>query len=126
MQPLIESATGAAPHAQVMEVLNGIIDPCSAATAIPAGLVDMGLIRGLTFEPLAADAWHCSVKLCVTHAFCMMTGIFMNEIEKRLKGTSRVMEVTVELDCSTIWTEEFMSAEYRARLQSLRERRQLE
>lgn len=125
MQLPIEHGADCAPHAGIMEVLNGIIDPCSAATAIPAGLVDMGLIRALTFEPLGAGQWRCCVKLCVTHAFCMMTGIFMHEIEKRLQGRLRVMEVTVELDCSTIWTEEFMSAEYRARLETLRQRRQL-
>jgi metal-sulfur cluster biosynthetic enzyme len=133
VQPRPDSQAGPAtarsdtePRARILELLNSIVDPCSAASAVPAGLVDMGLIRSLSFEPLGPGRWCCQVKLCVTHAFCMMTGIFVNEIERRLGEHSQVGEVRVELDCSTIWTEDFMSQDYRARLRELRARRNIE
>jgi metal-sulfur cluster biosynthetic enzyme len=129
VQPLPDSisAVGRQPaealRAQILQTLNCIIDPCSAASAIPAGLVDMGLIRELSIEPGEDGGWRCRVKLCVTHALCMMTGVFINEIERRLGELTDVADVTVELDHSTIWTEELMSHDYRSRLQELRERR---
>lgn len=110
-------------RARILVTLNCIIDPCSAASAAAAGLVDMGLIRRLDLVPLDGGRWRCEVGLCVTHAFCMMTGIFVNEIERRLSGLDMLADVRVDLDCSTIWTEEFMSQDYRSRLQELRERR---
>src|SRR5207237_1059138 len=68
---------------ELLELLNGIVDPCSVATAMPAGLVDMGLIRAVEIGPGTTGGLRCSVQLCVTHAFCMMTGVFVHEIEKR-------------------------------------------
>ena len=112
-------------RAEVLQMLNTIIDPCSAATALPAGLVDMGLIRELNFEPCADERWRCSVRLCVTHAFCMMTGVFVNEIDRRLRSHTQLGEIAVELDYSTIWTEEHMSPQYRARLDAQRGERKL-
>jgi metal-sulfur cluster biosynthetic enzyme len=129
VQPLPDttSAVGLRPlealRAQVLQTLNGIIDPCSAASAIPAGLVDMGLIRQLSIETGTERGWRCEVKLCVTHALCMMTGVFVSEIERRLGELSDLTDVRVELDHATIWTEELMSEDYRSRLQELRERR---
>lgn len=125
MQPPIENEAAGALRAEILEVLNGVIDPCSAATAVPAGLVDMGLIRALRFEPLGENRWRCSVRLCVTHAFCMMTGVFVNEIGERLRRHSKLGEVEIDLDHSTIWTEELMSPQYRARLQAHRSKRRL-
>jgi len=127
VQPLPDKEGGAeALRTSVLEVLNSIIDPCSAASAIPAGLVDMGLIRRLTLEPREGARWRCRIELCVTHAFCMMTGIFVNEIERRLGAMEALAEVAVDLDCSTIWTEELMSHHYRSRLQELRGRSKIE
>jgi metal-sulfur cluster biosynthetic enzyme len=104
----------------LLDTLNGIVDPCSAATSLPAGLVDMGLIRSLVLKESADHGVHCSVSLCVTHAFCMMTGVFVHEIEKRLGAHPGVQEVEVLLDYRTIWTEDMMAESYRARLEEHR------
>ncbi len=40
-------------HRDVMAELNKIIDPCSVATALPAGMVDMGLVRSVRFLELS-------------------------------------------------------------------------
>jgi metal-sulfur cluster biosynthetic enzyme len=112
-------------RSELLQRLNQIIDPCSAATAVPAGLVDMGLIRELQVEPLENGGTRVDVKLCVTHAFCMMSAVFVNEVEKRLRATANVTQFEVTLDAGTIWTEDFMTPEYRSRLAEQRARKGL-
>lgn len=107
----------------ILEILNGIVDPCSAATALPAGLVDMGLIRAITLEGSSPGQIECSITLCVTHAFCMMTAVFVHEIQSRLASDARISEVQILLDHATVWTEELMSPQYRDRLERWRRER---
>lgn len=110
---------------QLFTKLNEIIDPCSIATALPAGLGDMGLIRSLEIETTDAGALRCRVELCVTHAFCMMSAVFVNEVEKRLRQVPELAEIDVTLDCRTVWTEDLMSPTYRERLEDQRRRKML-
>lgn len=112
-------------QAQLLEKLNQIIDPCSVATALPAGMVDMGLVRRLEVTTLPSGGVRVDVMICVTHAFCMMTGVFVNEVEKLMRGTPQVSEFDVTLDTRTLWTEELMTPEYRARLEEQRARKGL-
>lgn len=107
-----------------MHEINQIIDPCSIATALPAGLVDMGLLRDLRIDERDAGL-HVAVKLCVTHAFCMMPAIFVHEVEKRLRTLPDVASFAVELDGTTLWSEELMSPAYRNRLAAQRASRKL-
>lgn len=109
----------------LLHEINQVIDPCSISTALPAGLVDMGLLRELRIEELAAG-FHVEVKLCTTHAFCMMPAIFVHEVEKRLRAQPSVASFDVSLDGTTLWTEESMSADYRRRLAAQRIRKRLE
>jgi metal-sulfur cluster biosynthetic enzyme len=101
---------------RLMCQLNQIMDPCSIATALPAGLVDMGLVRSLEIEHSANGALHAQVKICITHPFCMMAAVFLHEVEKRLRQFPQIETFNVRLDESAMWTEEFMSDEYRKRL----------
>jgi metal-sulfur cluster biosynthetic enzyme len=103
-----------------MEELNQIIDPCSVATALPAGMVDMGLVRSLTFVELSGSRVHAKVKLCITHPFCMMSAVFINEVQKRLRTFSIIETYDVSLDEAVIWTEELFSPEYKKRLDAQR------
>lgn len=105
--------------------INQIIDPCSIATALPAGLVDMGLLRDLHIEPLTEGGTRVEVKLCVTHAFCMMPAIFVHEVEKRLRAIPAITSFEVTLDGTTLWSEDLMSPEYRAKLVAQRARKSL-
>jgi metal-sulfur cluster biosynthetic enzyme len=112
-------------ESELVASMNAIIDPCSAATATPAGLVDMGLLQSLECRPTADGRFRCTVRICVTHAFCMMVGLFVHEIETRLRADARIADVQVEIDHSIIWTEERLSPEYRARLEAQRRHRNL-
>jgi metal-sulfur cluster biosynthetic enzyme len=110
---------------RILGELNQIIDPCSRATAVPAGLVDMGLVRALDIQRSEDGAARVSVALCVTHPFCMMPAIFLHEVEKRLKTFPEIASSDVSLDVTTLWTEDLMSEEYRSKLAAQRSNKRL-
>ncbi len=110
-------------HRDVMAELNKIIDPCSVATALPAGMVDMGLVRSVRFLELSGGRLHANVKLCITHPFCMMAAVFTNEVQKRLRTFAAIETCEVSLDEAVIWTEDLLSPEYRSRLDAQRAQR---
>ncbi len=105
---------------RILGELNQIIDPCSRATAVPAGLVDMGLVRGLDIHRNDDGTARVTVSLCVTHPFCMMPAIFLHEVEKRLRTFPEIRSSDVSLDVTTLWTEDLMSGEYRSKLAAQR------
>ena len=108
----------------VDRILNGIVDPCSTAAGAPAGLVDMGLIRERSVEP-DGTGWQVRVRLSVTHPFCMMAAVFINDVEKRLRAMREWTLIDVRLDSKTIWSPEMMTPAYAARLEDVRQRKGL-
>jgi hypothetical protein len=52
-----------------------------------------------------------------------MAGIFLNEVEKRLRALPSIVEVDASIDSAITWKPELMSADYRARLAAVREAR---
>ena len=101
--------------AAVWRSLNEITDPCSVAARAPAGLVDMGLIRRVELVPVA-EGLRADVLVAVTHPFCMMSGVFLNEVQSRLRLLDGIVEVDAQLDVETMWTPTMMTPEYRQRL----------
>ena len=97
--------------------LNEILDPCSVATGVKAGLVDLGLIRTLLFEPLKAGGYRAVTQVTVTHPFCTMAAVFLKEVRSHLLALDGVEDVEATLDEKTMWTPEMMSPEYRKRLE---------
>jgi metal-sulfur cluster biosynthetic enzyme len=116
-------------HERVIEQmrleLNSIIDPCSVTAGAPAGLVEMGLVREARVEVLEQGGFRAHVRICVTHPFCLMAAVFLNEVEKRLRTLPDLKELDVSMDSSTLWTPDLMSPEYRVRLDSVRKSRRL-
>src|SRR5580658_3646622 len=92
----IRSAAGsleAAPLDPTLAViLNEIIDPCSAAAGVPAGLVDMGLVREATLTSLPDGGCRATVRISVTHPFCLMAAVFLGDVEKRVRLLPEVRE----------------------------------
>jgi metal-sulfur cluster biosynthetic enzyme len=107
----------------VSRELNAIVDPCSMTTGAPAGLLDMGLVREASLHPLTDGGYRVRVRISVTHPFCLMAGIFLNEVEKRLRALPSIVEVDASIDSAITWKPELMSADYRARLAAVREAR---
>jgi metal-sulfur cluster biosynthetic enzyme len=101
-------------EARISELLNAIIDPCSVAAGTPAGLGDMGLIRALTITDTEAGA-HVAVTLAVTHPFCMMSAVFVNEARTQLLEQPDITSVDVGLDGAFLWTEDDYSPAYAER-----------
>ena len=103
--------------------INQIVDPCSIATALPAGIVDLRLLRSLDIDQLPDGRLRVAVKICVTHPFCAMSAVFLHEVEKCLKAFEVIEHLDVCLDQSTFWTESFMSSAYKSRLAEERARK---
>lgn len=98
--------------AEVREVLNAIVDPCSAAMAEPIGIADMGLV-----EDIRVDGGRVDVVLVPTSPHCLFVALFEDELEKRLSALPWVETVGVELDEGTIiWDERRMTEATRERL----------
>jgi metal-sulfur cluster biosynthetic enzyme len=110
-------------EATIRQILNEIVDPCSRAAGAPAGLVDMGMIPTITLSDSSNDQIEVGVKLIVTHPFCMMSSIFINEIDQKLSALPGISKVKVEFDASDFWTPDLMSEDYRQRLEANRARR---
>lgn len=106
----------------VLAALNEIRDPCSCSAGVPAGLVDMGLVRdvGLT---ASQDGTRVRVKIGVTEPSCLMIAPFANEARKRLRALPGVAEVEVELAHELNWSPADMTPEYRERLRAHRAHR---
>jgi metal-sulfur cluster biosynthetic enzyme len=110
-------------EADLRSLLDEIVDPCSRAAGAPAGISEMGMIPSIAIDARDDGRVDIGVKLLVTHPFCMMSTIFINEIDQRLSAIETVATVRVELDTSDVWTPNLMSEDYRARLDAQRARR---
>jgi metal-sulfur cluster biosynthetic enzyme len=98
--------------------INEIVDPCSAATGCPIGLIDMGIARVTSVE-------NGVVHLLISPTFpgCRFAPIFEGEIRERLNALDWCTEVTIEYtDLTDIWTEDRMSEAARARLRAHRQK----
>jgi metal-sulfur cluster biosynthetic enzyme len=96
----------------VREQINGVLDPCSRAMAVPTGIADMGIV-----EDVRIDGGRVHVQLLPTSPHCLFLGLFEAEIETRVKALPWVERVSVELTVGAeIWTEERMERGARERL----------
>jgi metal-sulfur cluster biosynthetic enzyme len=102
--------------------LEAIVDPCSAASGAPAGLVSMGLIKEVVIEQRTAGA-HVHVTLCITEPGCLMGALFQLTAERQLAELPGVANVEVHIDHGHVWGPERMTPEYRRRLADVRARR---
>ena len=106
----------------VRAVLNSIIDPCSRAAGVPAGIVEMGLIRSLEVRQEPAGA-SITVTIRVTEPGCLMAYPFANEARKRLETLPGIASIAVKIDHVCDWEPAAMSPEYHARLEAHRAQR---
>ena len=106
--------------------LNGIVDPCSITAGAPAGLVDMGLVSKAEIEPRDEGGLRAVIEIGITHPFCMMAGVFLNEVRQRVGALDGIEEVVVSLDSDTVWTPALMTEDYRARLANVRTAKQID
>ena len=102
--------------AEVKEILNSIVDPCSAGAATPIGLVDMGIV-----ESVEVEGGVVRIALLPTFAGCLYVGIFKAEIERRMQGIAWCSSLSMQVvDASVLWDESRISDAARRRLEERR------
>jgi len=87
-------------RAAILACLDTIVDPCSAATVEPMGLVSMGLIREVHLSPDGAVV----VDLRLTSPACFMIAYLSTEADKRISALPGVASVRVVPDEGLDWT----------------------
>jgi metal-sulfur cluster biosynthetic enzyme len=107
---------GAVTEAQVRDVLNGILDPCSIAAGVPAGMADMGMITDIQIRADGTGGHRVGVAIGLTDPACVLLGSFANEARERLTGLSGVTAVDVTLDHELEWTPGRLAPHYQRRL----------
>jgi metal-sulfur cluster biosynthetic enzyme len=98
----------------VWQRLGGIIDPCSAASAQPLSILEMGLVKDVGYRD-----GEVTVHLRLTSPCCGMGWYFLQQADRRLADLPGVERVTVTLDNGLEWTPALMTPparEARARL----------
>jgi len=100
---------------QVIAALDEIVDPCSAAAGMPAGLAAMGIV-----DAVAVEGGSVTVRLLPTFAGCLFAGLFADEAERRIGALAWCDGIAVELAGDAVWTEDRMSPALRRRREGLR------
>ena len=106
VDPAIEAAVRAA--------LDAVVDPCSEVAGVPAGLLEMGLVRDLDIEAVDAGAT-VRVTIGVTEPTCLMGPALASGARDRVSAVPGVTRVEVTL-CDDDWMPSDMAPAYRARL----------
>jgi metal-sulfur cluster biosynthetic enzyme len=99
----------------VRAALDDVHDPCSEAAGVPAGLVEMGLVRALDVDP-SPDGVVVRVAIGVTEPTCLMGPSLATGARRRLEAMPGVARVDVTLSDDPDWAPSDMSPEYQARL----------
>ena len=109
---------------RIRALANEIVDPCSAAQAIPVGLVDMGLLLGVDVAPAAAGgagagapgAVDVTLRLRVTNPGCFYVVFFERELRARIKALPEVASLALQWDDAWDWTPDEIAPHVRDQL----------
>ena len=95
------SADPNAPYdeARVWEQLRTVYDP-----EIPVNIVDLGLVYGLTSEPLPQGGHKVSIRMTMTAPGCGMGDIIKRDVEQKVASVPGVGEVHVEIVLDPPWS----------------------
>ena len=104
----------------VRRALETIIDPCSQAMGVPAGLMSLGLVRDIAVDERLDGGACVRVTLCITEPGCLMAALFQEMAQRELLRLPGVGEVDIVVDHGHIWDPEQMEPGYRRRLSEVR------
>lgn len=99
-------ATTVVEQLAVLDCLDTIVDPCSAASVAPMGLVSMGLVRQVRISPTG----EVDVDLRLTSPSCFMIAYLSTESVKRVGALPGVSAVRVHPDEGLDWSPELINA----------------
>ena len=101
---------------EVVSRLQGITDPCSAATNVPLSIVEMGMV-----ENVELDSGNVVVALRMTSPLCHALPYFQMEIERVLAGIPGIGTVTCTFDHGGNWQPDHMTVVARRKLADRRD-----
>lgn len=104
---------------RIRALANEIVDPCSAAQAIPVGLVDMGLLLGVDTAPAAGGAEGAvdvTLRLRVTNPGCFYVVFFERELRARIEALPEVASLALRWDDAWDWTPDEIAPHMREQL----------
>ena len=81
-------------------------------------VVELGVIRGVAFEPLPGGGERVTVELLPTFVGCPAIGVMREQIEERLRAMKLATEVAVNVSFAEPWTSERISPEGREKLRA--------
>lgn len=96
---------------QIHRVLDRIQDPCSVATSVPMGLVEMGLVKSVE----VTEAGEVTVQLRLTSPFCEMLPFMKAEAIRGIGALEGVAAVTVHHDAGLDWDHDLIAPAARHR-----------
>ncbi len=99
--------------------LEAIVDPCSAASGAPAGLISMGLVGDVKIEEREQGA-HVDVTLYLTEPGCIVGAIFQVTAQRELAALPGIESADVQIDHAYLWDPTQMTPAYQARLAEFR------
>lgn len=95
----------------VWDVLRQCYDP-----EIPINIVELGLIYGLTLEPLDSGGVDVAIEMTLTAPGCGMGQVLADDVDMRVRSLPGVHDVRVELTFDPPWSPDRMSEEGRLEL----------
>ena len=101
---------------EVMTRLQGIVDPCSAATNVPLSVVEMGMIDKVEFA-----SGNVVVAFRMTSPLCHALPYFEMEVERVLGGMPGIDAVSCTFDHGANWEPDDMTAGAKQKLADRRE-----
>src|SRR5581483_8647633 len=91
--------TGPPSREQVLACLDRVIDPCSAASASPMSIVEMGLIRELRIT----DDGDVAVSLRLSSPSCYMVSYMASHAKQYISELPGVRHIEVDADAGLDW-----------------------
>ncbi|GAC1574612.1 MAG: hypothetical protein NVS3B24_01990 [Candidatus Dormibacteria bacterium] len=116
----VEATPTRALEAAILVEIDKIVDPCSACSVAPMGLVEMGLVAKVEISPEG----EVDVRLRLTSPTCQMVMYMAKEIISFVSRLPGVAEVRVHADAGIDWDPDMIAPaaaqRRRERLQMLR------
>jgi metal-sulfur cluster biosynthetic enzyme len=106
---------------RVSEALQQVLDPCSVGRGVPAGLVDMGMVKGMALGATPDGRSLLTLELRITSPACTFQPYFEQRVREQLATVAQLDEVRIEWDREFDWSDDDMSPGLKQRLRQKRE-----
>jgi metal-sulfur cluster biosynthetic enzyme len=105
---------------RVSAALQQVVDPCSVGRGVPAGLVDMGMVKAVDVSDAPDGHSVVTVELRITSPACTFQPWFEREVREHLGEVPEVDEVRIEWNRDFDWSDDDMSPDLQRRLREKR------